>query len=65
MSVLFQSTTSLNLTIREFIGVGSVDKMDDQEAIEQAAREAGIHEAIMKLPLGYDSILGPYPFPPS
>lgn len=61
--VLFQTTASLNLTVREFIGVGSADK--DFDAIQQAAKEAGIHDAIMKLPLGYDSKLGPYPGPPT
>lgn len=63
ISVLFQTTASLNLTVREFIGVGAADK--DDEAIEQAAKEAGIHNAIMKLPLGYDSVLGPHPGPPT
>lgn len=67
ISVLFQDSASmnLNLTIKEFIGVGSVEKMDDLDAIMDAAKEAGVHDAIMKLPLAYDSPLGPFPGPPT
>lgn len=67
ISVLFQDSASMNLSlsIKEFIGVGSTEKMDDLQAIMEAAKEAGIHDAIMKLPLGYDAPLGPYPGPPT
>ncbi|MBO4320498.1 MAG: ABC transporter ATP-binding protein [Treponema sp.] len=43
-------------TIRENIAYGKPDATDEE--IEQAARRAEIHEDIMKMPNGYDSIVG-------
>ncbi len=43
-------------TIKENIAYGKPDASDEE--IEQAARRAEIHEDIMKMPEGYDSVVG-------
>lgn len=43
-------------TIKENIAYGKIDATDEE--IELAARRAEIHEDIMKMPNGYDSIVG-------
>lgn len=43
-------------TIRENIAYGKIDATDEE--IELAARRAEIHDDIMKMPNGYDSIVG-------
>jgi ATP-binding cassette subfamily B protein len=43
-------------TIKENIAYGKPDATDEE--IEQAARRAEIHEDIMKMPEGYDSVVG-------
>jgi len=51
-----QSTTLLAGTIRENLRYG--DSQASQVEIEKAARIAGIHEFIVNLPNGYDSLVG-------
>ena len=43
-------------TVRDNIGYGRPDA--DEAAIEQAARAAGAHEFISRLPEGYDTVIG-------
>lgn len=38
------------MTLKEFIGMGDVTSMEDEERIKNAAKESGAHEIIMKLP---------------
>lgn len=61
MSVIFQDFIKYNLTARENIAFGNVDLARDpaaEEKVREAARGAGIHDQIMKLRHGYDTILG-------
>jgi len=59
IAVLFQDIRKYSgLTILENIGVGQVDHMNSQEAIEQSAVNAGAAEFIDKLPFKYDSYIG-------
>lgn len=55
--MLFQSTPKANLTVREFVGLGNVDLMHDQEAIDKAIADAGADEIIKKLKYGLDTAL--------
>lgn len=55
-AVVFQESYLFNTSIRENIRIGRTDAT--QEEVEAAARAAEIHDAIMKLPLGYDTSVG-------
>ncbi len=56
MSMVFQDVYLFQDTIRNNIRYGREDAT--QEEIEAAAKEACCHEFIMKLPQGYDTIVG-------
>jgi ABC-type multidrug transport system fused ATPase/permease subunit len=53
---LFQDVTLLRRSVRENIALP--DPTASDEAIHAAARAAAIHDRIMALPLGYDSVVG-------
>jgi ATP-binding cassette subfamily B protein IrtA len=53
---LFQDVTLLRRSVRENIALPVPDASD--EAIHAAARAAAIHDRIMALPRGYDSVIG-------
>ncbi|XID90431.1 ABC transporter ATP-binding protein [Paenibacillaceae bacterium WGS1546] len=56
MSMVFQDVYLFHDTIRNNIRYGREDAT--QEEIEAAAREACCHDFIMKLPQGYDTVVG-------
>ncbi len=56
MGVVFQDTFLFNTTIRENLAYGRLDATDAE--IIAAAQQAEIHEYIMTLPAGYDSVVG-------
>jgi len=56
IGVVFQESFLFDLTIRENIRLGRPEADDEQ--IEAAAREAGIHEFIRTLPKGYETRVG-------
>ncbi|MEM9292211.1 MAG: ABC transporter ATP-binding protein [Acidobacteriota bacterium] len=58
VGVVFQDYARFQLSVRENLGMGSIDHIEDQERIEKAAREAGVHQTILELPEGYDTLLG-------
>ncbi|XP_039753186.1 ATP-dependent translocase ABCB1-like [Pararge aegeria] len=51
-----QEPVLFNTTVRENIRYGREDA--DDEAIEKCAKQANAHEFIMKLPSGYDTLVG-------
>lgn len=59
VAVLFQDFVHYFLTAKENVGLGDWQRVDDMTAIEEASRQAGIHEMFSKLADGYDSLLGP------
>jgi len=56
MGVVLQDSFLFNLSVRENIRYGRLDATDAE--IEAAARAAEIHEAILGLPEGYDTLVG-------
>jgi ATP-binding cassette, subfamily B, bacterial len=56
MAVVFQESFLFNATIRENIGLGKPEA--SEEEIHSAAEAAGIHDAIMRMPYGYDTQVG-------
>ncbi|MFG2331542.1 ABC transporter ATP-binding protein [Streptomyces sp. NPDC048604] len=57
MGVLFQDFMNYDLTARENIGVGDLDRLDDHDRVRGAAELAGAHELVAALPQGYDTLL--------
>ncbi len=56
MAVVFQETFLFNLSLRENIRMGKLDASDTE--VEAAAQAAGVHETILRLPGGYDTLAG-------
>lgn len=55
MSLLFQQSAELPLTIREFIGIGNMADIANMDKIRQAATDSGAIEFIEKLDKGFES----------
>ncbi len=58
LAVVFQDYVQYNLTARDNIWFGNVRRSDDPAGLSDAARQAGIDEALRALPKGYESTLG-------
>ncbi|KAK9680739.1 hypothetical protein K7432_015861 [Basidiobolus ranarum] len=58
IALVGQEPTLYDMTIRENICFGLVDRVPSQQEIEKAARDANIHDFITGLPKGYDTSLG-------
>lgn len=56
MGVVFQESFLFNLSIRENLRLGNANATDAE--VEAAARAAKIHETIMDMPQGYDTMVG-------
>ncbi len=57
IAAVFQDFTRYPLSVRDNIGFGSIEHLDDQAALEKAARAAHAHDLIASLPAGWDTIL--------
>mgnify|MGYP001765491134 CR=1 FL=1 len=58
IGVIFQDFVRYQFTVRENIGFGQVDALDDLERIKDAAARGGASEVIESMPQGYDTMLG-------
>jgi ATP-binding cassette subfamily B protein len=58
LTVLFQQPLNYHATVRESIAMSDLHSSPDAAEIEAAARNAGAHEFIVRLPEGYDTLLG-------
>lgn len=58
IGVIFQDYGRYSLTIRENIGVGDLDVVNDEARQQAAAEKAGLASFIAHLPHGYDTMLG-------
>jgi ATP-binding cassette subfamily B protein len=56
--VIFQDYVRYQFTVRENIGFGQVDALEDLERIKEAADRGGATQVIESLPKGYDTMLG-------
>src|SRR5690606_7813944 len=63
IAAVFQDFMHYDLTAAENIGVGDLTALDDRRRLTVAARKAGIHEMLMRLPDGYDTMLSRIFFP--
>ncbi|RPI92115.1 MAG: ATP-binding cassette domain-containing protein, partial [Chloroflexi bacterium] len=56
--VIFQDFVRYQFTVRENIGFGQVDALDDLARIKAAAERGGARTIIKNMPQGYDTMLG-------
>ncbi len=56
--VIFQDFVRYQFTVRENIGFGQIDALDDLARIKDAADRGGASPIIEKLPQGYETMLG-------
>ncbi len=56
--VIFQDFVRYQFTVRENIGFGQIDALDDLDRIKNAADRGGADDIIEKMPQGYDTMLG-------
>lgn len=57
IGIVFQDFIHYPFTVKENIGFGSIDELDDNEKIRSAAIKAGADKFIEKLPNGYETKL--------
>lgn len=58
ISVVFQDYVHYNLTVKENIGFGQLELLQQEGKIKQAASQAGVDSVIARLPYGYETTLG-------
>jgi ATP-binding cassette, subfamily B, bacterial len=58
ITVLFQSPIPYYTTVSENIALGDIWAASSQVEIEAAAKASGIHDKIMRMPKGYETMLG-------
>ena len=56
--VIFQDFIRYEFKVRENIAVGDITKIDNQEAVEEAARRSLADEVVAEMSLGYEQQLG-------
>lgn len=57
IGVVFQDYMEYDVSAADNIGFGDLARLQDRAGIEAAARRAGVHEALVALPRGYDTLL--------
>jgi ATP-binding cassette, subfamily B, bacterial len=57
IGIILQDFVRYEMNVRENIGLGNPERIDDLHAIHDAASKAGIGKAIEDLPQGYDTLL--------
>jgi ATP-binding cassette, subfamily B, bacterial len=58
IGVIFQDFVHYQLTLRENVGFGSVDEIENQTRLNQAAERGGMEEMIMTMKEGWETTLG-------
>ena len=58
ISILFQDYEKYNFTVKENIGFGNIDNIENAEEIQLAAIRTGIHSKVEKFSKQYETILG-------
>lgn len=58
ISVVFQDHIHYHLSVKENIFIGDIEQKDNMAKIKRAAAQSGAEQKILKLPKGYDTLLG-------
>ncbi len=56
--VIFQDYVRYQFSVRENIGFGQIEDLEDTARIESAAEHGGADEVVAELPQGYETVLG-------
>jgi ATP-binding cassette subfamily B protein len=56
--VIFQDFVKYQLSARENIGFGQIDRLDDESRVREAAQRGGADDIIAELPAGMETMLG-------
>jgi ATP-binding cassette subfamily B protein len=56
--VIFQDFVRYQFSVKENIGFGQIEDLDNQNRIEEAADKGGASEVVSELPEGFDTVLG-------
>jgi ATP-binding cassette subfamily B protein len=56
--VIFQDYARYQFSVRENIGFGQIDEVDNLEKVREAAERGGADKLVEELPDGYETILG-------
>jgi len=56
--VIFQDFVRYQFSVKENIGFGQIEDLDNQNRIEEAADKGGASEVVAELPEGFDTVLG-------
>ncbi len=57
IGAVFQDYMRYDITAAENIGLGDLDSFDDRARVQTAAEQAGIHDTLVTLPQGYETLL--------
>jgi ATP-binding cassette subfamily B protein len=57
IGAVFQDYMCYDLSAAENVGLGDVSYLDDRDRVVAAARRAGAHDIVTRLPKGYDTLL--------
>ena len=58
IGVIFQDFMRYEMTARENIAVGRIERMNDLQLLQQSARKSMASDVLRKLPLGFEQMLG-------
>jgi ATP-binding cassette subfamily B protein len=58
IGVIFQDFVRYQLSVRENIGFGQIESLDDNERVAYAAERGGADDVVAELPKGMDTMLG-------
>jgi len=58
IGVIFQDFVRYQLTLRENVGFGSVEELDNQSRLDHAAQQGGVDDVLGSLADGWDTTLG-------
>ena len=58
IGVIFQDFMRYEMTARENIAVGRIERMSDTELLQESARKSMAADVLRKLPLGFEQMLG-------
>ncbi len=58
IGVIFQDFVKYQLTAKENIGFGQIDRLDDDDRLASSAERGGADEVLAELPQGIDTMLG-------
>jgi ATP-binding cassette subfamily B protein len=56
--VIFQDFVRYQFSVKENIGFGQIEDLDQMDRVEEAAEKGGADEVIAALPQGYETVLG-------